>query len=154
MLSIGPQRRSTNFTDRFKDEEDGILETIGDIGSEFVKGVSAGTDQLQGLIGGGGRALVGSLINDEDLFSDGMEYYNEQMAEAAENAGEIGRIEDVDGFGDFARYSAYIVGNVIPSLIGGGGVGGPSEGRDRRESEARVAMQSRPTAQRTGFDDM
>ena len=123
MLSIGPQRRSTNFTDRFKDEEDGILETIGDIGSEFVKGVSAGTDQLQGLIGGGGRALVGSLINDEDLFSDGMEYYNEQMAEASENAGEVGRIEDVDGFGDFARYSAYIVGNVIPSLIGGGGVG-------------------------------
>ena len=124
MLSIGPrQTRSTNFTDRFKEEEDGILETIGDIGSEFVKGISAGTDQLQGLIGGGGRALVGSLINDEDLFSDGMEYYNEQMAEASENAGEVGRIEDVDGFGDFARYSAYIVGNVIPSLIGGGGAG-------------------------------
>ena len=123
MLSIGPQRRSTNFTDRFKEEEDGLLETIGDIGSEFVKGVSAGTDQLQGLIGGGGRALVGSLIDDDELFSEGMEYYNEQMAEAAENAGEIGRIEDVDGFGDFARYSAYIVGNVIPSLIGGGGAG-------------------------------
>ena len=123
MLSIGPQRRSTNFTDRFKEEEDGLLETIGDIGSEFVKGVSAGTDQLQGLIGGGGRALVGSLLDDDELFSEGMEYYNEQMAEAAENAGEIGRIEDVDGFGDFARYSAYIVGNVIPSLIGGGGTG-------------------------------
>ena len=122
MLSIGPQRRSTKFTDRFKEEEDGILETIGDIGSELVKGVSAGTDQLQGF-GGGGRALVGSLLDDDELFSDGMEYYNEQMAEAAENAGEIGRIEDVDGFGDFARYSAYIVGNVIPSLIGGGGAG-------------------------------
>jgi hypothetical protein len=42
----------------------------------------------------------------------------------------------------------------ISSFFSGGGVGGPSEGRDRRESEARVAMQSRPTAQRTGFDAM
>ena len=42
----------------------------------------------------------------------------------------------------------------ISKFFGGGGVGGPSEGRDRRESEARVAMQSRPTAQRTGFDAM
>ena len=33
-------------------------------------------------------------------------------------------------------------------------ISGPSdsEGRDRRESEARVTMQSRPTAERTGFD--
>lgn len=42
----------------------------------------------------------------------------------------------------------------IAKFVSGGGVGGPSEGRDRRESEARVAMQSRPTAQRTGFDAM
>tara|TARA_R110000772_G_scaffold49585_2_gene114156 strand:+ start:159 stop:689 length:531 start_codon:yes stop_codon:yes gene_type:complete len=42
----------------------------------------------------------------------------------------------------------------IAKFISGGGVGGPSEGRDRRESEARVTMQSRPTAQRTGFDAM
>jgi len=40
----------------------------------------------------------------------------------------------------------------ISSFFSGGGVGGPAEGRDRRESEARVAMQDRPTAQRTGFD--
>jgi len=40
----------------------------------------------------------------------------------------------------------------IDNFVSGGGDGLTSEGRDRRESEARVTMQSRPTAQRTGFD--
>ena len=91
--------------------------------NEFTKGVSSGVDQLQGLIGGGGQALVGSLFGNDEMFYDGMAYYNEQMAEAAENQADVGRIEDIDGFGDLVNYSAFIVGNVIPSLIGGGGVG-------------------------------
>lgn len=91
--------------------------------NEFTKGVSSGVDQLQGLIGGGGQALVGSLFGNDEMFYDGMAYYNEQMAEAAENQADVGRIEDIDGFGDLVNYSAFIVGNVIPSLVGGGGVG-------------------------------
>ena len=98
------------------DYETGILE-------EFGKGVSSGVDQLQGLIGGGGRALIGSALGDDDLFYDGMRYYDEQMAEAAENAADVGSLEEIDGIGDFAKYSAFVVGNVIPSLIGGGGAG-------------------------------
>ena len=98
------------------DYETGILE-------EFGKGVSSGVDQLQGLIGGGGRALIGSALGDDDLFYDGMRYFDEQMAEAAENAADVGSLEEIDGIGDFAKYSAFVVGNVIPSLIGGGGAG-------------------------------
>lgn len=99
-----------------EEEESGLA-------NEFSKGVSSGVDQLQGLIGGGGRALVGSLSGNDDLFYSGMNYYNEQMDEAAENAAEVGRIEDIDGVGDFLKYSAFVVGNILPSVVGTGGVG-------------------------------
>jgi hypothetical protein len=100
----------------FKEEEEtGVL-------NEFGKGFGAGVDQLQALAGGA-KALVGSAVGNDDWFYDGMEYFDEQMAEAAENTADVGRLEDIDGVGDLANYSAFIVGNIIPSLIGGGGVG-------------------------------
>ena len=100
----------------FKEEEEtGVL-------NEFGKGFGAGVDQLQALAGGA-KALVGSAVGNDDWFYDGMQYFDEQMAEAAENTADVGRLEDIDGGGDLANYSAFIVGNIIPSLIGGGGVG-------------------------------
>lgn len=100
----------------FKEEEEtGVL-------NEFGKGFGAGVDQLQALAGGA-KALVGSAVGNDDWFYDGMQYFDEQMAEAAENTADVGRLEDIDGVGDLANYSAFIVGNIIPSLIGGGGVG-------------------------------
>ena len=98
-----------------EEEETGVL-------NEFGKGFGAGVDQLQALAGGA-KALVGSAVGIDDWFYDGMDYFNEQMDEANENAADVGRIEDIDGVGDLANYSAFIVGNIIPSLIGGGGVG-------------------------------
>ena len=99
----------------FEEEETGVL-------NEFSKGFGAGVDQLQALAGGA-KALVGSAVGNDDWFYDGMQYFDEQMAEANENAADVGRIEDIEGFGDLANYSAFIVGNVVPSLIGGGGFG-------------------------------
>ena len=100
----------------FKEEEEtGVL-------NEFGKGFGAGVDQLQALAGGA-KALVGSAVGNDDWFYDGMQYFDEQMAEAAENTADVGRLEDIDGGGDLANYAAFIVGNIIPSLIGGGGVG-------------------------------
>jgi len=110
------QSESFLRTKKREEEESGLA-------NEFSKGVSSGVDQLQGLIGGGGRALVGSLSGNDDLFYSGMNYYNEQMDEAAENAAEVGRIEDIDGVGDFLKYSAFVVGNILPSVVGTGGVG-------------------------------
>ena len=90
--------------------------------NEFAKGFGSGVDQLQAL-GGGAKALAGSALGIDSWFEDGMDYFNEQMAEANENAADVGSLDDIDGIGDFANYSAFIVGNIIPSLIGGGGVG-------------------------------
>ena len=75
------------------------------------------------------NSLISSLVQLifpwelSNLGNDGMRYYDEQMAEAAENAADVGSLEEIDGIGDFAKYSAFVVGNVIPSLIGGGGAG-------------------------------
>ena len=94
--------------------------------SQFTKGFSAGIDQTQAL-GGGLLALVGSAVNNDDLMFSGLDYYNEQMAEAAESQGDIGRIEDIDGFDDFLSWVSYTAGNSIPSLataVAGGGIGG------------------------------
>ena len=100
---------------RLQEEETGIF-------NEFGKGFSSGVDQLQALAGGA-KALVGSAVGNDEWFYDGMEYFNEQMAEASENAAEVGSLEDIEGLGDFVNYSAFIVGNIVPSLIGGGGFG-------------------------------
>ena len=116
MLYLNKPNRRSQFYDFGEEDETGAL-------NEFKKGVSSGVDQLQGLIGGGGRALVGSAIGDDEMFRNGMEYYNEQMNEAAENAADVGSIEEIEGIGDFVNYSAFVVGNIIPSLIGGGGAG-------------------------------
>ena len=93
---------------------------------EFTKGFAAGIDQTQAL-GGGLLALIGSATGSDDLFYSGLDYYNEQMAEAAENQADVGRLEDIDGFDDFLSYVSYTAGNAIPSLasaVGFGGVGG------------------------------
>ena len=63
-------------------DETGLLTEVG-------KGFSAGVDQLQGLIGGGGKALAGSLVGNDEWFVEGMQYYNEQMSEAMENEAKI-----------------------------------------------------------------
>lgn len=106
----------------YDDEEITYVQEDTGVLNEFGKGFGAGVDQLQALAGGA-KALVGSAVGNDDWFYEGMEYFDEQMAEAAENTADVGRLEDIDGVGDLANYSAFIVGNIIPSLIGGGGVG-------------------------------
>ena len=47
----------------------------------FTRGLKAGIDQTQAL-GGGLKALAGSIFGKDDWVEDGMAYYQEQMAEA------------------------------------------------------------------------
>jgi hypothetical protein len=99
---------------------------VEDDRSEFGKGFSAGISQTKAL-GGGLLAAIGSATGDDDLFYEGLDYYNAKMSEAAEDQAEVGRIEDIDGFDDFSSWLAYTAGNVIPSLattVAGGGIGG------------------------------
>ena len=112
----------------YDDEEITYVQEDTGVLNEFGKGFGAGVDQLQALAGGA-KALVGSAVGNDDWFYEGMEYFDEQMAEAAENTADVGSIEEIgnlasfEGLGNLANYSAFIVGNIIPSLIGGGGVG-------------------------------
>ena len=97
------------------------------IAEEFAKGFGAGIDQTQGLIGGGAKAALGSLFGNDEWVAEGLDYYQEQMNEAAENAPAVSWEDDWEGVGDFADFTAYTLGNVLPSIvttIAGGGVTG------------------------------
>ena len=118
---------------------------------EFTKGLSAGIDQTQAL-GGGLLALAGSAFGNDDLFYAGMDYYNEQMAEASESQADIGRIEDIDGFDDFLSWVSYTAGNALPSLataVVGGGVGGVAA---RRAGQAAIRGQAAEYAKKRVTD--
>lgn len=120
--------------------------------NETAKGFSAGIDQLQGLIGGGGQALAGSLVGNDEWFSDGMQYYNEQMTEAMKNEAEIGSLEEIEGVGDMLNYSAYIIGNLGSSLLGAGGwgaLGGAlAKGGLKKVAAGAMSTVIKPSAQR------
>ena len=109
--------------------------------NEVGKGFGAGVDQLQGLIGGGGKALVGSLVGNDEWFREGLQYYDEQMSDASLNAADVGSLEEIDGFGDMLNYSAYIIGNLGSSLIGGG-VSGAVGGAIAKGGLKRIAKEA------------
>ena len=98
------------------------LPTGTETSSELVKGLYSGVDQLQALAGGA-YALVGEAIGSETMFDDGLDFYDDQMAEASQYKPNIERIEDIGGFSDFVDWSSYMAGNLAPMLLGTGGAG-------------------------------
>ncbi len=93
---------------------------------ELAKGVAAGIDQEQALFGAA-KAGYGSIIGDQEMFDAGMEYYREQMEEAAQYSPRASWDDDFDSMADAVNFTAYTLGNAIPSIataIGMGGVGG------------------------------
>ena len=61
------------------------------------------------------------------MVDSGLAYYEEQMAEASMNAGDVMTLEEIDGLGSFADYIQYQAGAFLPSLatsVAGGGIGG------------------------------
>jgi len=98
---------------------------------EFTKGFGQGVDQLQ-AIGGGAWAAAGSLLDNDEMLREGMDYYREQMREAAQYTPDTPMVEALDSVEDFTNFVSYTAGNVIPSLLtmagvaaGGALVGGP-----------------------------
>jgi len=93
---------------------------------EFTKGVSSGIDQLQGM-GYGLAALAGDAIGSEGLREFGLEGYERNVQEAQENAPRIGRVEDVESFGDFTDLVSGTLGQLVPTaaaMATGGGLAG------------------------------
>lgn len=96
------------------------------ISGEFSKGVSAGVDSLQGTLYGL-AGLAGDAAGAEGLRDWGLEGYQRNQQEAAENAPAVGRFEDVHGAHDAALYAAQGLGQLVPfaaSSVATGGIGG------------------------------
>ena len=98
--------------------------------SNFGRGFSAGIDQTMGLFGGL-KAWAGETIGDDDMVTEGLDYYNQKMAEAAENQGDVMSYEDIDGLDSLADYSFYMIGNLIPTIgsvaLSGGTLGAAAQ---------------------------
>lgn len=96
------------------------------ISGEFSKGVGAGVDSLQGTLYGL-AGLAGDAAGADGLRDWGLEGYQRNQQEAAENAPAVGRFEDVHGAHDAALYAAQGLGQLVPfaaSSVATGGIGG------------------------------
>ena len=87
---------------------------------EFTKGV---TSALKSTVAGG-KALLGSVVGDDNMTLSAI---NDMRNNADENAGKVGRIEDINGVGDFTDWLSYNLGSgtaSIATMVGSGGLGG------------------------------
>lgn len=94
--------------------------------SEFSRGVSAGTDALQGSLYGL-AALVGDTAGHDELAQWGLRNYERNRQEAAAAGPRIAQLDQIDDFGDFMDFASGALGQAVPSLAsmaGTGGVGG------------------------------
>ncbi|TFH85280.1 hypothetical protein EQG41_18375 [Billgrantia azerbaijanica] len=95
--------------------------------SLFMRGLSAGMDQMQAM-GGGLVALAGDVADKPGWQRTGQEIYDRNMAEAGESALEYGFTDlFTDPEASALDWAAYTAGNLLPMMatsIAGGGVGG------------------------------
>ena len=96
------------------------------LGEEFRAGLGAGIDTFQGSLFGV-AALVGRELGIDWMEKAGLEGAAEQFAQAGQATSTAGGFTDIEGPGDFFRWSSNALGQAIPSLataIAGGGIGG------------------------------
>lgn len=94
--------------------------------NQFQRGLSAGTDSLQGS-GYGFLALLGSGLNLPQLRDYGLENYERNEQEAGAANLRVSKLEEIDDFGDLLDWAGGALGQAVPSLaaaVAGGGVGG------------------------------
>ena len=117
-------------------EVDPTLDAAPEVDGNFVRGLKGGVDNMQAL-GGGLKALSGtavrgageffeseSLKNAGDRYvQEGMEYYQEQTAEAEQYKPDS-TFQEIDNATDFGAWAAYTIGSVVPDLVGMVGTGG------------------------------
>lgn len=118
----------------------GAHETAENDSWAITRGFKAGVDQLQGM-GYGLAGIVGDAVGAEGLREWGMEGYQRNMEEAAENAPET-NFMDIRGIGDAANWAGYTIGNLAPMMgtsLAGGGAGAIFARRGINELMERVA---------------
>lgn len=103
-------------------EVDPTLTAAPEVDGNFVRGLKGGVDNMQAL-GGGLKALAGSVVGNEEMVAEGMEYYQEQTAEAEQYKPDS-TFQEIDSATDFGAWAAYTIGSVVPDLVGMVGTGG------------------------------
>ncbi|WP_295487860.1 LPD38 domain-containing protein [uncultured Pseudomonas sp.] len=96
------------------------------LGGELKKGVSAGIDSLQAA-GYGLAGLAGDAVGSDSLRDWGLEGYQRNQKEAAENAPAVGSYRDVGSLRDAGLYLANGLGQLAPfaaSSLASAGTGG------------------------------
>ena len=107
---------------RYQDQRERKPKTT--LGNEFAKGVSRGTDSLQGA-GYGAIALVGSALNLDSVRDYGMKHYRRNEREGAAAAPDVS-FKEMEFGENFFDWAAGALGEAAPSMatmITGGGIG-------------------------------
>jgi hypothetical protein len=111
MTDLNKYAKDSGYFDQVKPEDDRY---------EFTKGV---TSALSSTVSGG-KALVGAVTGDENLQ---LRSLDDMRQNSTDNAGKVGRIEDIEGVGDFTDWLSYNLGSgtaSIATMVAGGGLGG------------------------------
>ena len=130
---------------------------------EATKGVARGIDQTQALLYGA-AGMVGDAMGVEAIRKWGLEGYERNLQEAAQNTPRVARIEDIKGPTDFINWAFGTLGEVAPTMatmLTTGGVGGlaakavakglmTQAEKDAVEAGSRAALQKLAKATATG----
>ena len=134
---LGPVKFRDDLTpDQFQSQLTALSQKYGfelprpeyGLGESFTKGVSRGLSRMGSVITDTIPALAGSALGQD-------EYAREQLEEAKAKEAELQRTnpaqftsyKQIEGLGDFARFSAETLGETVPDIlgiIGTGGIGG------------------------------
>ena len=100
---------------------------VGILGA-FGRGLSRGITQTKGLVAVVIPAMVGHAVGAEGYRDRQMQEYLDKMQKMEEERPSlVPSYKDIEGVGDFAKYSLETVGQFVPSVatsIAGGGIGG------------------------------
>lgn len=110
-----------------------VAKDTASIGGEFKKGLAAGIDGMQGSLYGL-AGLAGDVAGSNGLRDWGIEGYQRNQQEAAQNASAVEGYKDVNGFHDAGLYAANGLGQLAPFLassIASFGAGGLATGAAR-----------------------
>lgn len=114
-------------------QPDGWLEPAPEtgLGGEFVSGVGRGIDQTQELLYGI-TGFVGDLTGSTKLLAVARRGLEQQGEDQARNPAQVGSLDEIDGVGDFFKWSAGALGEATPLVAAAGIQGGLGAAASRR----------------------
>ena len=112
--SLQPTEGQPAPTEETPPVPEAALSTEPEADGNFSRGFKGGLANFKAL-GGGLKALAGSALDDEEMVSEGMQYYQDKTAEAQQYQPDS-TFQDIDSATDFGAWAAYTLGSVAPDL--------------------------------------